>query len=97
NESISGSNGFVTQLSADGSALVYSTYLGGSFEDNGAAIAVASGNVYVTGAAGSSNFITTAGAFQTTKGGATDVLNAFVTEFALGPSGSPTPTGTGSA
>jgi hypothetical protein len=87
-DSFEGGNGFVTELSKDGSALVYSTYLGGSFEDNCTAIAVASDNLYVTGAAASTNFPTTKGAFQTTKGGATQVSNAFVTEFSLG---SPTP------
>src|SRR5208282_3836946 len=50
-------NAFVTKLSADGSSLVYSTYLGGSYgEDDytnvggGGAIAVdSSGSAYVTG------------------------------------------------
>ncbi len=43
---------FVTKLDASGSALVYSTYLGGSGWDNGNGIAVdASGSAYVTGEA----------------------------------------------
>src|SRR5712691_5358261 len=55
---------------AAGSALVYSTYLGGSSLDEGHAIAVdASGSAYFTGVTGSSNFPTTPGAFQTTYGG----------------------------
>jgi hypothetical protein len=58
---------FVTKLSADGSTLTYSTYLGGSDEDVGYGIAVDSaGNAYVTGYAFSVDFPTTAGAFQTT-------------------------------
>jgi hypothetical protein len=89
-----GGNAFVTELSTDGSALVYSTYLGGGFEDDGTGIAVASGKLYLTGATGSSNFPHTTGAFQTTKAGAADLLNAFVAEFSLGPTGTPTPSRT---
>ena len=62
---------FISKLNAAGSALGYSTYLGGSGHDAGAGIAVdASGNVYVVGVTGSSDFPTTAGAFQTTCCGA---------------------------
>jgi hypothetical protein len=55
---------FVTKLNPTGTALVYSTYLGGSQRDDGDAIAVdASGNAYVTGLTGSMDF-PTANAFQ---------------------------------
>jgi hypothetical protein len=48
---------FVAKLNSTGSALVYSTYLGGSGEDYGSGIAVdSSGNAYVTGGTGSVNF-----------------------------------------
>jgi len=48
---------FVLKLNAEGSALVYSTYLGGSYRDQGAGIAVdPSGNAYVTGFTGSTDF-----------------------------------------
>lgn len=48
---------FVSKLNASGSALVYSTYLGGSFYDNGSAIAVdSSGNAYITGETESTDF-----------------------------------------
>lgn len=58
---------FVTKLTADGSALSYSTFLGGSGTDKGRAIAVdASGNAYLTGSTTSSNFPTTPGAFIST-------------------------------
>ncbi|HXY26522.1 MAG TPA: MBG domain-containing protein [Candidatus Acidoferrum sp.] len=58
---------FVTKFSADGTSLVYSTYLGGSYDDVGQAIAVDSmGRAYVTGYTRSSDFPTTSGAFQTT-------------------------------
>jgi Beta-propeller repeat/Fibronectin type III domain len=64
-------NGFVTKLNSSGSALVYSTYLnlGGAIGDAVNAVALdSSGNAYVTGAASSSSFHTTAGAFQTQCG-----------------------------
>ncbi len=64
---------FVTKLDSTGSALIYSTYLGGNSIDFGTGIAVdASGNAYVTGATTSTNFPTTSGAFQTTNGGSYD-------------------------
>ncbi|MGA2076228.1 MAG: SBBP repeat-containing protein [Terriglobia bacterium] len=78
------SNAFVTKLNRTGSALVYSTYLGGTGSDHGDGMAVDSlGNAYVSGFAQSANFPTTAGAFQTALAGS---QNAFVTE--LNPGGS---------
>jgi Divergent InlB B-repeat domain/Domain of unknown function DUF11/Beta-propeller repeat len=57
---------FVTKITADGSQLVYSTFLGGSSEDHGYGIAVSSsGNAYITGITMSSDLPTTAGAIQT--------------------------------
>jgi Beta-propeller repeat/Abnormal spindle-like microcephaly-assoc'd, ASPM-SPD-2-Hydin/Cep192 domain 4 len=48
---------FVTKLSASGSSVVYSTYLGGSGDDRGTGIAVDSaGNAYLTGITASSDF-----------------------------------------
>jgi beta-propeller repeat-containing protein/HYR domain-containing protein len=71
---------FVTKLNPAGTALVYSTFLGGNGFDEGYGIAVdTGGNAYVTGLTGSTNFPTTAGAFQTTLGGGVD---AFVTKLA---------------
>ena len=65
---------FVTKLSADGASLVYSTYLGGSGEDEGSGIAVdGSGNAYVTGGTKSTDF-PTANALQPTFGGDRDVV-----------------------
>jgi hypothetical protein len=69
---------FVTKFNAAGSALVYSTYLGGANDDRGFELAVDSaGNAYVTGETGSTNF-PTANAFQPIFGG---VLDGFVTKF----------------
>ncbi len=51
------STGFVSRLSADGSQLLYSTYLGGSQFDNVSSIAVAKdGSLVVAGVAGSPDF-----------------------------------------
>ena len=65
-----GVDAFVTKLNPAGSALVYSTYLGGSADEQtfgGSGIAVnASGEVYVTGNTFSTDFPTTPGAFQRT-------------------------------
>ena len=61
---------FVTKLAANGSSLVYSTYLGGtgagySTGDQGDGIAVSSsGNAFVVGESGSGDFPTTSGAFD---------------------------------
>jgi Beta-propeller repeat len=76
---------FVTKLNAAGSALVYSTYLGGSSLEDAFAIAVdAAGNAYVTGGTESTNFPTTPGAFQTTL---TASEAGFVTKLNPGGSG----------
>ncbi len=78
-------NAFVTKINPSGSALVYSTYLGGSNNEEGFGIAVDSeGDAYVTGFTTSTNFPVTPGAFQTTYGGG--VWNAFVTK--INPTGS---------
>jgi len=76
--SVGTADAFVSKLNATGSALVYSTYLGAT-ETGGSSIAVdASDNAYATGDTSSSNFPTTAGAFQTKLGGGVD---AFVTKL----------------
>jgi len=56
----------VTKFSPDGSSLVYSTYLGGTYQDYGEAITVDSnGEAFVVGQTHSSDFPVTSGAFQT--------------------------------
>src|SRR5258706_1538218 len=82
-----GYDAFVTKLTAAG-ALAYSTFLGGSGEDYSWGIAVdGSGNSYVTGQTTSSNFPTTAGAYDISHKGNFD---AFVTKLnpTRGPSSS---------
>jgi hypothetical protein len=62
-----GGDAFVAELNASGSALLYSTYLGGSSNDQGNGIALdASGDAYIVGYSQSTNFPTTLGAYQTT-------------------------------
>jgi hypothetical protein len=74
---------FVSKLNATGSALAYSTYLGGSGDDGGFNIALDNaGNAYITGWTDSSDFPTTAGAFDTSLNGGDDV---FVTKLSLVP------------
>jgi Beta-propeller repeat len=70
-------DGFVTKFNPTGSALVYSTYLGGTDSDTANGIAVDSvGDAYVTGSTGA-NF-PTVNAIQSTNHGGAD---AFVTEI----------------
>lgn len=86
---ISAADAFVCQLNPAGSDLVFSTFLGGALNDYGHAVALdAQGNVYVTGMTESSDFPTTAGAFQTAPFiGSLPVLgDGFVTK--LNPTGS---------
>ena len=66
----SSSDAFVVKLNADGTGLTYATFLGGSDSDWGSAVAVdAAGSAYVTGNTYSSNFPTTASAFDTSYNG----------------------------
>lgn len=73
----------VTRVNATGTALIYSTFLGGSSGDYALDIVVdGAGSIYVTGQTSSINFPTTDGAFDTTHNGAVD---SYVTKF--GPQG----------
>jgi hypothetical protein len=74
---------FVTKLSPDGSSLVWSTYIGGSGDDNAYSIAVDGTGVYLTGGTNSSDYPVTSGVYMPSSGGLTDV---FVTK--LDPTGS---------
>jgi len=78
------SEAFLTKLSPDGSALVYSSYLGGRGDDVATAVAVdQAGDAYTTGHTSSGNFPIILGAFQPGMDGTGD---AFVTKFPLGAS-----------
>ena len=76
-----GPSAFVTKLSPQGNAPVYSTYLGGG-DDRGKEIEVdAAGNAYVTGETNSRTFPTTAGAFQVSKPSSGGLVSAFLTKL----------------
>ncbi len=78
-------DGYLTKLSPTGSGVVYSTCLGGSGDDFAGAVRVDRlGNAYVLGQTSSTDFPTTADAFQSTYGGGNS--DAFVTK--LNPTGS---------
>jgi hypothetical protein len=75
---------YVTKLNRSGSALVYSTFLGGATIDTGNAITLDDErNAYVTGFTASGDFPTTPGAADTSLNGGRDAFAA-----KLGPTGS---------
>ncbi len=66
---------FISKLSPDGSYMLYSTYIGGSFDDYGRAIAIDSNNfMYITGYTSSADFPTTFGSYDPIFNGGTDVF-----------------------
>jgi len=70
---------FAAKLNAAGSALGYSTFLGGGAEESGNGIAIdPQGSAYITGYTASGSFPTTVGAFQTRRPGEGD---AFVSKL----------------
>lgn len=72
----SGGDAFVAKLNPLGSALIFSTYLGGSGDDAGSSVETdASGNIYVQGATGSPNFPTSQ-ALQLSLAGKSDIFAA---------------------
>jgi len=72
---------FVSALTSDLSSLSYSTFLGGSSDDYGYAIALddVTDHVYLTGGTFSSDFPTTTGAYTTTHNGTSDVFVSVLT------------------
>ncbi|MEZ5428168.1 MAG: SBBP repeat-containing protein [Pyrinomonadaceae bacterium] len=66
---------FVTKLDMSGSALVYSTFVGGTSNDFAEEIAVdTNGNAYIAGSSASGNFPTTSGAYDTSLAGSFDAV-----------------------
>ena len=79
--------GFVSKLNSTGTALVYSTFLGGNILDEPFGITVdASGNAYIAGVTFSTTFPVTPGVIQSTnRSAAITGFNDFVTK--LNPAG----------
>jgi hypothetical protein len=76
---------FVVKLDASGSTLMYSTYLGGSFNDIGRGIAVdTSGKAYITGETASTTF-PMANPFRSTNGGGADAFLVKIADAAEEP------------
>ncbi len=71
---------FITEVTADGKSLVYSSYLGGSYQDEAFGIAVdANGAAYVTGQTYSKDFPTAGSPYQSAIKGSAD---CFLSEVA---------------
>jgi murein DD-endopeptidase MepM/ murein hydrolase activator NlpD len=74
-----GQDAFVVRVNGAGTRLDYSTFLGGSSDDQAAAVAVdGAGNAYVTGATSSADFPATAGTLASSLGGEADAFVAKV-------------------
>jgi Beta-propeller repeat len=71
---------FITRLDPSGSSLIYSTYLGGSYDEYGYGITVDSSlRAYVTGRTASENF-PTANSYQSSRNGISDFFVSIITE-----------------
>ena len=75
---------FASRLSPDGAKLVWSTYLGGSGDDLGNAIAIDNaGNVYIGGTTNSTNFPSNGGWQTTNRGGADGTVTELAADGSL--------------
>jgi len=80
---------FLAQLSADGSALLYATYLGGNSSENGLGVALdQAGIAYVVGATASFNF-PLVNPFQLTNKNTTSGTTAFLSKIDTTKTGTP--------
>lgn len=72
----------ISKFSADGSSLIYSTYIGGSGNDLPHSLVVNSaGELLIYGTTGSSNFPTTTGAYNEDFSGGTGITVTYVVDF----------------
>lgn len=79
----------ITKLNPSGTALLYSTFLGGNDVDQANSIVLGSdGSAYMTGVTESNDFPTTAGAFQTGLGGGRFATTSDVFITKISPTGS---------
>ncbi len=70
-----GADAFVLQLNSAGTALIYSSYLGGAGDDEGRGMVLNNaGNVYLVGSTESPDFPTTTGAYDRIHNGGDDVF-----------------------
>ncbi len=82
NENAHYGTAFLTELNPTGSALIYSTFLGGSDYEVGNAIELDSfGNIYLAGSTASSDFPITSGVLQPTNKNVGGTNTAFITKF----------------
>ncbi|MEM4204931.1 MAG: SBBP repeat-containing protein [Candidatus Methanomethylicaceae archaeon] len=76
---------FVVKINPSGSALLYATFIGGSYQDYVKDIALdGTGNIYITGDTNSYDFPTTAGAYDTTYNDQVFACDVFVVKLAPG-------------
>ena len=79
-----GTVGFFARMARNGSALYYcSKFGGGNFDDIESCLVDDKGSYYIAGSTSSADLPVTAGAFQTTYYGTTDLFLAKLTEFGL--------------
>jgi hypothetical protein len=84
--SLQDSEGFLTRLKPDGSGLLYSTFLGGNGSDDATSVwVVPDGAVTVAGSTSSSNFPTTANAYNQVISGSSDGFVLRLADTGLAP------------
>jgi uncharacterized protein (TIGR03437 family) len=84
------SDAFVTKLNATGTALIYSTYLGGKGDDLASGVGLdAAGKFYVAGSTDSPDFPTTVGASQASPAGSAFLVKLDLPSAAVVPSFQP--------